>query len=293
MKVRIGGQAVVEGVMMRSDNFISTTVRNDKGELKKRTRRFNSITEKNKFLALPFIRGFVMLFELMSLGFKEISWSAQQSGDDEPLSKKEMFFTFALSIIIVLAFFKFLPWFLANVFTDSSSLLGVNVLDGVLKIFIFVIYLFLISLLPDVKRLYEYHGAEHKVVACYESGLPLTPKNADKFSKLHPRCGTTFVFVVFLIGILVYLTIPLSFGLWGNYALRILFLPLIAGIAYEIIRLEGKYYCKSKIVRILMWPGIQFQRLTTREPSLKQLSVAISSLNSCIAEEKKLAKVKS
>jgi uncharacterized protein YqhQ len=292
MKIRIGGQAVVEGVMMRSDNFVCTTVRDDKGVLKKRNRRFNSITEKNKFLALPFIRGFVMLFELMSLGFKEISWSAQQAGDDEPLSKKEMFFTFALSIIIVLAFFKFLPWFLANLFT-SSSLLGVNLLDGILKIFIFIIYLFLISLLPDVKRLYEYHGAEHKVVACYESGLSLSAKNANKFSRLHPRCGTTFVFVVFLIGILVYLSIPLSFGLWGNYALRILFLPLIAGIAYEVIRLEGKYYCKSKFVRILMWPGLQFQRLTTREPSLKQLSVAISSLNSCVVEEKKLTKTKS
>ncbi|MFP4567680.1 MAG: DUF1385 domain-containing protein [Candidatus Woesearchaeota archaeon] len=290
MKVRIGGQAVVEGVMMRSDNYISTTVRDPSGTLKQRTRRFNSITERNKFLALPFIRGFVMLFELMGLGFKEISWSAEQSGDDEPLSKREMFFTFALSIILVLSIFKLLPWFLANFVAGSSSLIGVNVFDGVFKILIFVAYLFFISLMPDIKRLYEYHGAEHKVVACYESGLKLTAKNAQKFSKLHPRCGTTFVFVVFFIGILVYLLIPLGAGFWGNYAFRILLLPIIAGVAYELIRLEGKYYSKSGIVRALIWPGIQFQRLTTREPDLSQLEVAIASLNACILSEKKVLK---
>src|SRR6056297_3641400 len=210
MKIKIGGQAVVEGVMMRSDNFISTTVRTPTNKLKKRTRRFNSITEKYKILGLPFIRGFVMLFELMSLGFKEISWSAEQSGDDEPLSKGEMFLTFALSILLVLSIFKLLPWFLANFVTNSGSLIGVNVVDGLFKILIFVAYLFLISLLPDIKRLYEYHGAEHKSVSCYESGLKLTAKNAAKFSKIHPRCGTTFVFVVFFIGILVYLLIPLG-----------------------------------------------------------------------------------
>ncbi|MCC7574752.1 DUF1385 domain-containing protein [Candidatus Woesearchaeota archaeon] len=293
MKVRIGGQAVVEGVMMRSDNFISTAVRTEKGEVKKRTRRFNSLTEKHRFLGLPFVRGVFMLFELMGIGLKEISWSAEQAGEDEPLTKKEMFFTFALSLLLVLSIFKLLPWFLANFFTGSSSLVGVNVVDGILKLLIFIIYLFLISLLPDVKRLYEYHGAEHKVVACYESGLKLTPSNANKFSRLHPRCGTTFVFVVFLIGILVYLLIPLNTGFWGNYFIRIMLLPLIAGISYELLRLEGKYYCKSRIVRILMWPGIQFQRLTTRNPSLKQLSVAITSLNECIKSENSLKSKKS
>lgn len=290
MKIRIGGQAVVEGVMMRSDNFISTTVRNEKGKIKNRTRRFNSLTEKYKFLGLPFVRGIFTLFEVMILGIKEISWSAEQATDEEPLTKKEMFLTLALSILLVLSIFKLLPWFLANVFTNSSSLIGVNVVDGLLKILLFTAYLFLISLLPDVKRLYEYHGAEHKVVACHESGKKLTPRNAQKFSKLHPRCGTTFVFIVFLIGILVYLLIPLGTGFWGNYAIRILLLPVIAGISYEIIRLEGKYYDKSKFVRAAIWPGIQFQRLTTRNPSLKQIEVAISSLNECIRSEKKLKK---
>jgi uncharacterized protein YqhQ len=290
MKVRIGGQAVVEGVMMRSDNFISTAIRTEKGAIKKRTRPFNSLTEKHKFLGWPFIRGFVTLFELMGIGLKEISWSSEQAGDDEPLTKKEMFFTFALSLVLVISLFKLLPWFLANFLTDSSSLVGVNVVDGVLKLLIFIGYLFLISLIPDIKRLYEYHGAEHKVVACYEAGLKLTPKNANKFSKLHPRCGTTFVFVVFIIGILVYLLIPLQVGFWGNFALRVLFLPVIAGLSYEILRLEGKYYNKSKIIRTLIWPGIQFQRLTTKEPSLNQISVAIESLTECIKSEKVLAK---
>lgn len=288
MKVRIGGQAVVDGVMMRSDNFISTAIRTEKGSLKKRTRRFNSVTETNKFLGLPFVRGVVMLFELMIIGIKEISWSAEQSSDEAPLSKKEMIFTLLLSLVLVLSIFKLLPWFLANVVV-KSSLVGVNVVDGLIKILIFILYLFLISLLPDVKKLYQYHGAEHKVVACYESGLKLSSKNADKFSRLHPRCGTTFVFVVFLIGILVYLLIPLNAGFWGNYLLRIFLLPVIAGLAYELIRLEGKYYCKSRVVRILMWPGIQFQRLTTREPSLKQLDVAILALKECIGAEKRLS----
>ena len=292
MKVRIGGQAVVEGVMMRSDNFISTAVRLESGKLKKRTRRFNSLTEKNKFLNLPFIRGIFMLFELMVIGLKEISWSAEQTEDDEPISKKEMIITFTLSILLVLSICKLLPWFLANTITNSSSLIGVNVIDGLLKILNFVGYLIIISLLPDVRRLYEYHGAEHKVVSCFESGLKLTAKNAQKFSKLHPRCGTTFVFVVFLIGILFYLLIPLNTGFWGNYVIRILLLPLIAGVSYELIRLEGKYYDKSSVVRALMWPGIQFQRLTTRNPSLKQLEVAILSLNACVLAEKKLKKSK-
>ena len=291
MKVRIGGQAVVEGVMMRSDNFISTTVRDEKKQLKNRTRPFNSITEKNKFLGLPFVRGVFMLFELMVLGLKEISWSAENSSNEEPLSKKEMIITFAISILLVLSIFVLLPWFLANVLM-TGSLLGVNILDGVIKILLFIGYLVAISLLPDVKRLYEYHGAEHKVVACFESKQKLTPKNAQKFSRLHPRCGTTFVFVVFIIGILVYLLVPLSLGFWGNYGVRILLLPVIAGLSYELIRLEGKYYNKSRLVRLLIWPGIQFQKLTTRNPSLEQLGVAINSLEECIKAEKKLQKVK-
>lgn len=289
MKVRIGGQAVVDGVMMRSDNFIGTSVRvGDK--IKNRVRRFNSLTERNKFASLPFVRGVVMLFELMVIGLKEISWSAEQSEDDEPLSRREMFFTFLLSLVIVLAFFKLLPWFLANVVTKSGGLVGVNVVDGVLKIIIFVLYLLGISLLPDVVKLYKYHGAEHKAVSCYESGLKLNTKNALKFSRLHPRCGTTFVFVVFLIGILVYLLIPLNVGFWGNYLFRVLLLPVIAGVAYELIRLEGKYYSRSAVVRVLMWPGLQFQRLTTREPDVDQVEVAIHALNSCIVAEKKLRK---
>ena len=289
MKIKIGGQAVVEGVMMRSDNFVSTTVRDEKNKLRNRTRRFNSLTEKNKFLGLPFVRGFITLFEVMGLGLKEISWSAQQVDDEEPISRSEMFFSFALSIVLVLSIFMLLPWFLAN-FLSGSSLIGVNVIDGVIKILLFIAYLLLISRMPDVRRLFEYHGAEHKVVACFESGKKLTPKNAQNFSKLHPRCGTTFVFVVFLVGILIYLLIPLGTGFWGNYFWRILLLPVIAGLSYELIRLEGKYYDKSKFVRRIVWPGMQFQRLTTREPSLKQLGVAISSLNSCISAEKKLKK---
>ncbi len=287
MKIKLGGQAVVEGVMMRSNNYISTAVRCENGQIKKRTRKFNSLTETNKIAKLPIIRGLIMLFELMILGLKEISWSAENSTNEEPLTKKEMILTFLLSLVIVLSLFVLLPWFLANTITITSTPLGVNIVDGIIKIMLFTGYLLIISLLPDIKRLYQYHGAEHKTLACYESKRKLTPQNAKKFSRIHPRCGTTFIFIVFLIGILIYLLIPQGTGFWGNYLWRILLLPIIAGLAYEIIRLEAKYYNKSRIVRILMWPGLQFQKLTTKEPSLKQLDVAITSLNECMRAETK------
>lgn len=292
-ELKIGGQAVIEGVTMRSENFLCTSVRKEDGSIKQKLMSFKSITQTNKFWGLPFFRGVVNLVEMMRIGFGEIQWSGNQAvGEEEELSKKEVFFTVLISIIIGLAVFKFLPWSVANLIRDAtgSSYVLLNVIDGLLKIIIIAGYLFLIGLMPDVKTLFQYHGAEHKAVNCYEKGLKLTPKNAQKFTTMHPRCGTTFVIIVFVVSIFVYVLLPESFGFWVNLGLRILLLPVVAGIAYEIIRLSGKYYHKSLLVRIIMWPGLQFQRLTTNEPTLDQLEVSIASLNACMKEELKIRK---
>ncbi|MGV8162606.1 MAG: DUF1385 domain-containing protein [Candidatus Nanoarchaeia archaeon] len=289
MNIRIGGQAVMDGVMMRSDNFISTSVRTSKGKIKTRTREYHSSTERNKILGLPFIRGIITLFELMSLGFKEMMWASNQSlKKDEKLTKKELIFTIFLSVAIVLVIFKLIPWALANFL---SKILGVdgfllNLLDAVIKILILIIYFAILNTSSDIRNLFSYHGAEHKTVSCYEHKKKLTSKNAEKFSRIHPRCGTTFVFIVFVVALFVYLLIPATAGFWLNYLVRILLLPLIAGIAYELIRLEGKYYDR-KIVKIIIWPGLQFQRLTTKNPSRDQLDVAICSLEACVIAENK------
>lgn len=289
--IRIGGQAVINGVMMRTKKFVATSIRKNDGSIKTRSRKFTSITEKNKVLGLPFIRGFIALFEMMILGMKELTWSSNESADseDEKLSKKEIAITIILSIILALALFKLLPWFLANTlgFLAGESSFYLNALDALLKTVILILYIYAISLMPDVRVLFQYHGAEHKSVSCYESGKKLTPKNAQKFPLLHPRCGTTFIIIVFFLSIFVYMLIPSDIGFWQNYAFRIALLPVIAGISFEVITLGGKYYRKSLLVRILIWPGMQFQRLTTRQPTDDHVRVAIKSLQACIEQERK------
>jgi len=295
MKIRIGGQAVSDGVMMRSDNYVSTAVRTYNGKIVSRTREYHSITERNKFFSIPIIRGAITLFEVVGLGLKEITWASNKSlKKEERLTKKEVAFAMVLSVVIALVIFKLVPWSLANIFNRFFGIDGVvlNILDAVFKIIIMIVYFSLLGFSTEVKTLFSYHGAEHKTVACFESGKKLSPENAIKFSRIHPRCGTTFVFIVFIVGLFFYIFIPPAAGFWLNFLMRILLLPLIAGVAYEIIRLEGKYYDK-KLVRILIWPGLQFQRLTTRNPSKKQIEVAIVALNACLKKEKLREKIKS
>ncbi|MCF7871574.1 DUF1385 domain-containing protein [Candidatus Woesearchaeota archaeon] len=290
-EIKIGGQAVIEGVTMRSENYVCTSVRKENGTIVSKIRAFNSVSKKYKPLGWPLIRGMVNLVEMMSIGFSELQWSGNQSVDEnEELSKKEIFLTIAISIIFGVALFKLFPWFLANSLSNlmKSNYFILNVMDGILKIIIISLYLYLISLMADVKTLFRYHGAEHKVVNCYEHKKKLTPKNAQKFTTLHPRCGTTFVIIVFVVSIFVYILLPQSLDFWSNLLIRVLLLPLIAGISYEIIRFSGKYYEKNLFVRIVMWPGLQFQKLTTREPTLKQLEVAINSLVVCMNKETRI-----
>lgn len=285
--LKIGGQAVLNGVTMRSENFVCTSVRKNK-KIITRKRKFISITKNNKLFNLPIIRGAISLVEMVGLGMKEIQWATNKSADtkEEELGKKEIIISIIIGFVVAIGIFKLLPWTIASLVPGTQILK--NVVDGVIKIIIISAYLYTIGLLPDIKTLYQYHGAEHKAVACHESKKKLIPKNAKKFSRIHPRCGTTFVILVFVVSIFVYTLIPAHFSFWGNYGLRILLLPIIAGLAYELIRISGKYYYKNVLVRALMWPGLQFQRITTNEPNEKQLEVAIKSLENCLKNEKKL-----
>jgi uncharacterized protein YqhQ len=290
MKIRIGGQAVTNGVMMRSDNYVSTAVQEPNGKISVRSREYHSVTEKKSILSWPFIRGVIILFEVMTLGLKELTWASNKTmKKEERLSKKEVAFAMALSVAIALVIFKLVPWALANIFNNLFGIKGalLNIIDAIFKIIILVLYFSILGFSKDVKLLFGYHGAEHKTVSCYEKKKKLTPANAIKFSRIHPRCGTTFVFIVFIIGLFFYILIPTAAGFWLNLLIRIMLLPVIAGVAYELIRLEGKYY-ENKIVKIIIWPGLQFQRLTTRNPSKLQLEVAIAALSACIKKEIKL-----
>jgi uncharacterized protein YqhQ len=267
-------------------------VRTPKGKIVVRTREYHSITETNKFLGLPFIRGIISLVEVISLGIKEMSWATSKtSPEQEKLTKKEITVAIILSVAIALIIFKLIPWTLANLLSKAlgTNFFMLNLIDAFLKIIILILYFSLLGVSKDVKLLFKYHGAEHKTVSCFESGKKLTPLNASTFSRIHPRCGTTFIFIVFITGLLFYLFIPLQTGFWLNYAIRIALLPIIAGVAYELIRLEGKYY-NNKIVKAIIWPGLQFQRLTTNNPTKKHLEVAIASLDACIKKETQRSK---
>ncbi|MBN2459763.1 DUF1385 domain-containing protein [Candidatus Woesearchaeota archaeon] len=301
-ELMIGGQAVIEGVLMRTPKEYAVAVRQPNGRIVVKKEKYISSTKTNKFLGLPFARGIIVLFETLVLGYKALSFSANKSMEEPEKDKKagkekvkdakvgkskekqeigplELGITLAISIIFALALFKFLPLLIATLFKDKigGSNLLFNLIDGISKFIIFILYLVIISSMKDVRRVFEYHGAEHKTVYCYEAGKKLTPKNVIKESKAHPRCGTTFILVVLLLSIIFYLFIPFNMNFWLKLFIRVLFLPLIAGISYEWIRLMGKH-THSRMSRFFSAPGLLVQKLTTREPDEKQIEVAIASL---------------
>ena len=280
----VGGQAVMEGVMMRNKDKITIAVRAPDGSIKLNKQRYKSWAQRCKPLGWPFIRGMVSLIEIMIIGMRAMIWSSNQAlGEEEELSTWELIGTIAFAVIVSLAMFKLLPLFLATVFQEKTSAnnLGFNLVDGGLKIALLIGYLWLISRMKDVKRLFQYHGAEHKSINCYEQGKRLTPKNVLGCSRFHPRCGTTFILFVFLVSVLFYLLIPLGVGFWEKLALRIAFLPLISGVSYELIKLGGKHH-RNPLMRAILAPGMLLQRLTTNEPDEEQAAVAIKSLKAAL-----------
>jgi uncharacterized protein YqhQ len=299
----VGGQAVLEGVMMRGVSTWAVAVRKPLpeqiedgkldpeeaalGEIEVQSFPLVSVTKRHRVLRWPIIRGVVALGESLGIGFKAlgISANAQMPEEEQQISGGAWGATIALSIILAVGLFFLLPVGIASLFKDSlpNSLVFVLV-EKVIRISIFLGYLYLISRLKDLQRVFEYHGAEHKVISCYEAEDELTPERAKLYSRLHPRCGTSFLLIVMLVAIFVFA--PLGRPAWyWLFASRIVGIPLVAGIAFEIIKWAGKNRSK-RWVQWIMWPGLQLQKLTTREPDLSQLAVAIAAMNAVLEVEK-------
>jgi uncharacterized protein YqhQ len=299
----VGGQAVLEGVMMRGVSTWAVAVRKPLpeqlegkdgldpeeaalGEIDIQSFPLVSWTKRHKALRWPIVRGVVALVESLNIGFKAlgISANAQLGEDEEPISGGMWAGTIVLALALAVGLFFVVPVGLTSLIKDElGSAFLFWLVEGVLRTAIFLGYIWLISRLRDLRRVFEYHGAEHKTISCYEAGLPLTPENAQRFSRLHPRCGTSFLLIVMIVAIFVFA--PLGLPAWYWLVLsRIVGVPLIAGISFEVIKFAGRNRRKPW-VRTLMWPGLQLQKLTTREPDHDQLAVAIAAMEAVLAVE--------
>ena len=297
----VGGQAVIEGVMMRSPNSIEIAVRKTNGDIKIREKNHQTIIQRYKFLNIPILRGIINLFEMMYIGTDAINYSANEFVEEEEIKRDTKMakiidaFMFVLSFVFAMALsiglFKFIPlwittWLEAYSTSIESNYIVFNLVDGILKMTIFLAYILLLTMFESFRRVFEYHGAEHKAIFNYEAKEPLTVKNSKKQTRFHPRCGTSFILIVFLISIAVYTFIPKNPDFWQNLAVRVAVLPFIAGISYEFLKFSAKNI-DNFIVKVAVKPGLWFQRLTTKEPNDEQLEVGIKSLEAALAMEKK------
>lgn len=284
-KPNVGGQAVIEGVMMRGKTHVAVAVRQPDGEISVDVRPVNSISDRYPILKKPFLRGVVSLVESLVMGMKALAYSAQVSGDeDEKLDSKEMALTIAVSAGLAIFLFIVIPtWsmrFLTGITQDHMAL---NLAEGVLRMAIFLAYIAAISSMNDIQRVFQYHGAEHKTIYTYEAGLPLKVENVRPFSTLHPRCGTNFLMIVMLISMFIFTFLGWP-SLWERIASRIILMPVIAGVSYELIRYAGAH-TDNTLVRIAITPGLLLQKLTTRQPDDSQIEVAIASLKAVVPPE--------
>ena len=292
----IGGQALIEGVLMRNKNQIGIAVRKKNGKIKTEKQVFNFF---NKFRKIPFLRGIFVLIETLYIGTKALIYSANEAADEgEEVSKKEIFFSILFSFIFAIAFFVLLPLYLTKIFVSGGILF--NIIDGLLRVLVFVLYVIGISFMKDIKRVFQYHGAEHKAVNCYEHKKKLTVENTQKFTTLNPRCGTSFILFVILIGVIVFSFVPVvvdalfpqvaTFSFMGKRAVffftRIIFMLPLAGISYEILKISALYQ-KNIIFKIISLPGLAVQKMTTSEPTDDQVEVAIKSLEAVLDMETK------
>lgn len=373
-KTHIGGQALIEGVMMRGKNCWAIGVREPDGGLFSQEYPLSKKGNRPTWFSLPLVRGCVALVDSLALGFKALEIAANKAFDDEEevakspasndpesftqndselpalnspkscqadagssalndmvsselstsdsglssnlesasvsdstdegvLSKAEMTFAMVLGVVLAVALFILLPAGLSNVIVGEyeQNPFVWNIVDGVVRVAIFIFYVWLIGRMPDIKRMFSYHGAEHKTIHCYEHGLELTPENARQFPRLHVRCGTAFLIMVMLIAIVVYTVIPLdgviaSLGITGTAAfalllvVRLVFLPVIAGISYEITVKWAGSHPENPLVKVVLWPGMQMQRLTTNEPDDSMLECAIAAMKLVVANEETISK---
>lgn len=267
----IGGQAVIEGILLTDKEHVVVAIRKDKKIKVKKDKR-NSLSKKYKFLKWPFLRGILGLYEMLVIGMKALSWSAgQAAGEEEEITKKEMALVFISAILLSLGLFVGLPFLLTGLISKDTGIVF-NLIDGLFRVLIFVGYILVISRFKDVKVLFQYHGAEHKVVNCYEDGKKVNIKNAKNYSTIHARCGTSFIFIVLIISI-IFFSMIVDPRLHIKLIARIVLIPVIAGISYELLKLSAKF--KGSLVKIFIAPGLLFQRITTAEPNDKQLEVAV------------------
>jgi len=286
----IGGQAVLEGVMMRSPSNWALAVRKPDGEIAEVNRPIQSVMTRHWVFRLPIIRGIVALGESLAIGFRALAisanYAAQEEGDDgevtTELSRGSLIFAFAIAIGFALMLFKVTPALITSWLPIETTGWFV-IVEGLIRVTIFVAYLLVISLLPDLRRVFQYHAAEHKVINAYEAGEELVPERVQRFSLIHPRCGTAFLLWVMVIAIFVFAFFGRPVWYW-LIASRILLLPLIAGLAYELIRFAGRH-TGNRALMALLAPGLWLQRLTTRQPSLDQLEVSIRALKEVLVLE--------
>ena len=303
---KVGGQAVLEGVMMKAGTHTVTTCRKEDGSVFVHDGSFHSVRKKHKILNLPILRGVINFVEMLILSFKTLGVSAEALDLDSEKDKEKkaagkktttdfvMIFGLIFGVLLAVLLFIFLPGaisdfvkYLVLKIADYSINDTVKaVIEGVTKIIIFVVYLVLVSLMPDIKRTFMYHGAEHKSIACFEAGVELTPENAKNYTRFHPRCGTSFMFVMILLGIFVGIFVNNVIPTDNRFvltAIRLLILPLVVGIGYEFIMFAGKH--SNIFTRVLSAPGLWMQRITTREPTEDMLEIAIISLKCALRDD--------
>ena len=287
----IGGQAVIEGIMMMNRNDYAVAVRKPDQEIEVKRDRYISITQKVKLFSLPFVRGVFRFADSMIVGMKTLTYSASFFEDDEDsepgkieqflnrvlgekLESALMALVMVLSFVMAIGIFMLLPLFIAGLFSsviESERLMAV--LEGIIRILIFIAYIKLVSRMEDIRRTFMYHGAEHKCINCVEHGLPLTVENVRNGSKEHKRCGTSFILIVMVISILFFMVVRVD-NVWMRFASRIVLVPLIAGVSYEILQLAGR--SNSRFMDLVSRPGMWMQGLTTKEPDDSMIEVAIA-----------------
>ena len=307
----IGGQAVLDGVMMKSPDAIAVAVRRPNGDIVVKREKYEAPSKKHPWMGKPFIRGAVNMVQMLGLGMRVLEDSMKMSGNEdaqeepskfekwlaEKLGKNVDKVVMAVAIVMALAMsiglFVLLPNLIILLFPKNptgGTLLLKNLVSGVVRIALLIGYISLVGRIPDMRKTFQYHGSEHKTVYCHEHDLPLTPKNAQQFTTLHPRCGTSFLLLTFFLSIIFYSIIDVlvlqltGFDLGAHYLLRvlsrILLLPCVAGISYEVLKAVA--HAENPLTKALRWPGLQMQRLTTRQPSDEQCEVAIASMNAAL-----------
>lgn len=300
----IGGQAVIEGIMMKNKDDYATAVRKPNGEIEVAKDTYVSLTEKVKFFSLPFVRGVFSFADSMILGMKTLTWSASFFEDDEDVqpTKAELWLdkvfgeklegllmsvVMVISVVMAIGIFMVLPLIIANIFRHFiTSETVMAIIEGFIRIAIFITYIKIVSRMEDIRRTFMYHGAEHKCINCLEHGMELTVENVRKSSKQHKRCGTSFLLIVMVISILFFMVVRVN-TLWLRIISRIVLVPVIAGVSYEFLRLAGR--SDSKLVDILSRPGMWMQNLTTKEPDDTMIEVAIAAVESVFDWKKYLA----